>query len=332
MDETREGPRWVAGLAAQGMSAHWSSADHCWVRFKRVAHLRYPTNDLAPLGAKERRELLWGRRMAVLQYHEPALAEAPNASLYLCDQRHYGLDVLSANNRSKVRRGLRRFEVRQSSACEIIAAGYPSYLDTHQRHGSDAMTPEQFRINWERQLDVVDREIWAAWSGAEIAAFGTVHRCGRWASISATVSSRAFLRDYPNHALFFSMIEHLMGDAAVESVSYGLSSLRTETSRESLHRFKVSIGLVAVPVVRKVVVHPLLRPAVNRGSLGAAGAVSSLAPATRIPRAARAALEFLLSPADGMEGSAGRETGTRAGPVAAPGADAASPASASGPR
>lgn len=301
MDETGP-PTWLAELEAQGLSARWSASGHCWIRFKQFAHLRYPTNDLGPLGTSERKELLWDRRMAVLQYHEPAVAEPPNASLYLCSERDYGLDVLSANNRSKVRRGFKRFEVRPTTATEIITHGYPSYFDTHERHGSGAMSPTQFRQNWERQLDVPTREVWAAWSGEEIAAFGTVHRCGRWASISATVSSRAHLRNYPNHALFFAMLQHLMGDPEVESVSYGLSSLRAETDRGSLHAFKVSVGLTAVPVVRRVVVHPLLRPAVNSASLSGARALQRLAPSSRLPRAARAALEFLLEPGHGAGG------------------------------
>ncbi|MCB1040840.1 MAG: hypothetical protein KDA94_15120, partial [Acidimicrobiales bacterium] len=255
---------------------------------------RYPTNDVAPLGAAGRRSLHWGKRMAVLQYHELAGDREANAVLYLCRERGYGLDSLSSNNRSKVRRALKRLDVRPTTVAEILAAGYPPYVDTRERHGSDAMTPEQFRANWERQREVADREIWAAWSGEEIAAFGTVHRCGRWASISATVSHRAHQRDYPNHALFFRMLEHLMGDPEVESVSYGLSSLRSETARDSLHHFKLSIGLEAVPVVRQVHVHPLARPAVNRASLALARAASDRAPAARIPRAARAALEFLL--------------------------------------
>jgi len=296
MRTTGEAPSWLAALEAQGMSAQWTDEGHCWVRFKRVAHLRYPTNDVAPLTPAERRQLLWSRRAAVLQYHEPAGDERANASLYLCTQRDYGFDALSANNRSKVRRGLKRFEVRPSTGAEVLAAGYPAYADTRARHGSGAMTPEEFRANWAHQLEVPGREIWAAWKGEEIAAFGTVHRCGRWASISATVSDRAHLRDYPNHALFFAMLEHLMGDPTVESVSYGLSSLRTETARESLHSFKVSIGLEAVPVVRKVVVHPLLRPAVNPLSLTAAQRLSARRPEARLPRAARAALEFLLEP------------------------------------
>lgn len=290
-------PAWVRDLRAQGMSATWSDHDACWVRFKKVAHLRYPTNDLRVITDAERRELLWNRRMAVLQYHEPAARpEDANAVLYLCEDKDYALDSLSSNNRSKVRRARKRLDVRLTTAEEIIAEGYPSYLDTRQRHGSSHMSPAEFRANWERQLHVDGREIWAAWAGDEIAAFGAVHRCGRWASISATVSSRAHMKDYPNHALFFTVLEHLMAQPEVESVSYGLSSMRAETAIDSLHHFKESVGLRAVPVVRKVVVHPLLRPAVNRGTLLAARGAERAAPSARLPRATRAALEFLLDP------------------------------------
>ncbi|MEZ5179684.1 MAG: GNAT family N-acetyltransferase [Acidimicrobiales bacterium] len=309
-------PSWVGALRAQGMSASWSDRDMCWVRFKKVAHLRYPTNDLRVLDAAARRELLWTRRMAVLQYHEPAeRPEDANAVLYLCADQDYSIDSLSSNNRSKVRRALKRLDVRLTTAEEIIAKGYAPYLDTRERHGSSHMSPEEFRANWERQLHVEGREIWAAWAGEEIAAFGAVHRCGRWASISATVSSRAHMKDYPNHALFFTVLEHLMAQPEVESVSYGLSSLRAETSIDSLHHFKVSVGLQAVPVVRKVVVHPLLRPAVNRGTLLGARAAERAAPSARLPRASRAALEFLLgtpgAEADADAEGAGPDGSTR---------------------
>jgi hypothetical protein len=308
-------PDWVPSLRAQGMGVSWSSQGHAWVRFKKVAQLRYPTNDVAPLSTEERHELLWRRRMAVLQYHELATDEPANAVLYLCSDPSYSLESLSSNNRSKVRRARKRLEVRPTTAEEIIAAGYAPYLDTRQRHGSDAMTPQQFRENWERQRVVANREIWAAWAGDEIAAFGAVHRCGRWASISATVSSRAHQRDYPNHALFSTILEHLLVDEGVESVSYGLSSLRTETDRDSLHHFKLSIGLDAVPVVRRVIVHPLLRPAVNRGSLAAARALSARSPQARLPRAGRAALEFLLGEG-GADATGAGETDTARPPDA----------------
>ena len=105
------------------MSIDWADDGHAWARFKKVAHLRYPTNDVAPLGAAGRRSLHWGKRMAVLQYHELAGDREANAVLYLCRERGYGLDSLSSNNRSKVRRALKRLDVRPTTVAEILAAG-----------------------------------------------------------------------------------------------------------------------------------------------------------------------------------------------------------------
>lgn len=307
-------PAWVADLRAQGMTASWAGDAGCWVRFKRVAYLRYPTNDRAPLSMPQQRSLFWRHRMAVLQYHVDATEASANAVLYLCQDRNYSLDSLSSNNRSKVRRGLKQLTVGQVSADELIAHGYPAYADTRERHGTKAMTFDEFRRNWERQRVVAGRELWAAWAGEEIAAFGAVHRCGTWASISATVSHRDHQRSYPNHALFFRIIEHLMADPDVESVSYGLSSLRGETARDSLHHFKVSVGLDAVRVERRVVVHPLLRPAVNRVTLRAVGALERRVPSFRGPRAARAALEFLLDPGLDTQSKANAQSAGSNGP------------------
>lgn len=314
MDKGSPAPAWVGGLRAQRMPALWTGGGHCWVRFKRFGMVRYPSNDVGELGADERRELLWRHRSGVLQYHQVADDPAQaNASLYLCRDKGYALESLSSNNRSKVRRALKRLEVRQISADEVIATGYAAYQDTRDRHGVTMMTPEQFLANWQAQRHVPDREIWGAWAGADLAAWGVVHRCGRWASISATVSDRAHLRDYPNHALFFTMLEHLMADPEVESAGYGLSSMRSETDRDSLHQFKTSVGLEAIPVRRLVEVHPLLRPVVNQVALSAATAVARRRPGARIPRATKATLEFLLEPDASEAGE-----GTNAEPVEGP--------------
>lgn len=302
MDPSPPAPAWVAGLRAQQVPAIWSRSGHCWVRFKRFGMLRYPTDDVAPLGSAERRELWWRHGAGVVQHHQ--LADGPeqaNAWLYLCRDRTYGIDSLSANNRSKVRRGCKRFDVRLLTVDDLLGHGYPAYADTLERHGIDRMSPEQFRQNWEAQRTVEARELWGAWAGSELAAWGIVHRCGRWASISSTVSERAHQRDYPNHALFATMLEHLLSAPGVESVSYGLSSLREDTSVDSLHDFKLSVGFEAVPVVRHVTVHPLLRPLVNRPVLRAVVALARRWPRSRLLLAARATLEFLLGGSDATD-------------------------------
>lgn len=259
--------------------------------------MRYPTNDVAPLDATERNEVFWKKGMKVLQYHHLPHEDPPNASLYLCRETGYSLESLSSNNRSKVRRGLKRLAVRQVKPQDVASTGYACYADTRQRHGMPHLTREQFLAHWHRERDDPNREIWAALEGDEILAFGLVHLCGKWASISSTVSSNAGLRDYSNHALFYVMLEHLMNEAGVESASYGLSSLRPETSQSSLHHFKSSIGLQSIPVVRRIEVHPVLRPLVTPAVGRVLRSADRRLPNARLLRSARAAMDFLTGDA-----------------------------------
>lgn len=291
-------PAWTADLRSDGLDVVWTEAGHAWMRFRRYAHLRYPTNDMAPVTATERREMYRHRRLVLQHHHRVEDSTDANASLFLCEDDGYSLDSLSSNNRSKVRRGLKRLEVRPLEPAEVAATGYRAYSDTRGRHGMPHMTPGEFVALWAPRRLSPSHEVWGAMGEDGIAAFGEVHLCGRWASLSATVSADRSLRDYPNHALFFSMLSDLMGRSRIESVSYGLSSLRAETDRDSLHRFKQSVGLIPVPVRREITLHPALRPMVNPASARAAATLEARLPDSRLPRAARAALDMLRGTAE----------------------------------
>ena len=75
-----------------------------------------------------------------------------------------------------------------------------------------------------------------------------------------------------------------MADPEVESVSYGLSSLRAETARDSLHTFKVSIGLEAVPVGPQGGGAPAAAAGREPGWAGGGPAVRERAPRLGSPR------------------------------------------------
>ncbi|CAN5738259.1 hypothetical protein BH24ACT4_BH24ACT4_01200 [soil metagenome] len=296
-------PPWIADLCSDGLDVVWTGAGHGWMRFRRHAHLRYPTNDVAPVTTAERREMFRHRRLVLQHHHRVEDPARANACLYLCEDPDYSLDGLSSNNRSKVRRGLKRLDVRQVEPSEVAASGYPAYSDTRGRHGMPHMTSRQFTDLWGPRRLSASHEVWGAIGPEGIVAFGEVHLCGRWASLSATVSADRALRDYPNQALFFTLLSDLMGRPGIESVSYGLSSLRPETGRDSLHRFKESVGLAAVPVRREITLHPVLKPLVNPVSARAVAALERRRPESRLPRAARSALDMLrgTTPPDAPE-------------------------------
>lgn len=228
-------------------------------------------------------------------HHEPDPGETPNAVLYMCRDKNYDISKLSPNNRSKVRRGLKRMEVRKATPDEIAEHGYACSHDTHTRNGLAPLTREEFQAKWRNDAAEPLREIWAAFVGEDIAAVGVVLLCGAWAELFFTQSSNEYLKDYSNYALFYTVINDLIRRDGIESVSYGLSSVQPDSKVDSLHHFKLSVNLEAIPVVRRIQVNPLFRVAFNPATVAAARLVERMFPTTRHVLAARGALELMVN-------------------------------------
>lgn len=304
-------PQWVNSLREHGMRPYYASSGHAWVRFHRWAFMRYPPNDTSPVESNEAQELFWGAWAPVISHHRYAQAhENPNAILYLCRDSQYDIARLSPNNRSKVRRGLKRLEVRQVTPDEVARTGYSSYADTCKRHGITPITRASFVSKWrDDTAHRQGREIWAALAGDQIAALGIVHLCGQWAEIASTSSADAHLNDYPNHALFYTILRDLMHRDGIESVSYGLSSVQSRSNRDTLHHFKLSVNLEAIPVIRSISVNPILRPVVNTGTTAVVRTLEKRFPGALLVRTARGALD-LMTQREGTPLPSNRSDGT----------------------
>jgi hypothetical protein len=79
--------------------------------------------------------MLWRSRCLGVRFSAPL--EGPGKLSYqiVCDDRAYALEKLSANTRSKVRRGLRRCTVRPLAMTDIAAQGRVPDRDTLERQG-----------------------------------------------------------------------------------------------------------------------------------------------------------------------------------------------------
>lgn len=329
-------PAWVSSLA-RGKSPHYTASGHAWLRFHRWAYQRFPANDVSRVSRQDERELFSGLKAPIISYHyEPEATEHANAFLYICRDKNYDVSLLSPNNRSKVRRGLKRLQVRRATPQEVAATGYACARDASLRNGMTPMSEEAFRRKWQKGTEEPFRDIWAAFAGDTIAAVGIVWVCGRWVELVSTQSADAHLKDYPNHALFYTVLQHYLQREEVDSVSYGLSSVQSDSHVDSLHHFKLSVRLDAVPVVRKVRVAPPLRLAVNRGTLKVAAFIHRKLGAGRHLSAARGALELMLDSGGRLPSPQERphhhSVDDAGGPPAKADADAATLSSESDPR
>ncbi len=175
---------------------------------------------------------------------------------------------LSANTRSKVRRGLRHCTVSRVDPSELAERGIALSMSTAQRQG---MTFRGSQVeDWRRLCSAASRspvlEAWEARVAHDPAALAICFRLGEAYYVSNVCSAASHLGAYPNNALLATLLDEVLARSDIEIVCYGMGSL--DPSQNGLHQFKTSMGFAALPVYDNVVtrmarVVQALRPAVN---------------------------------------------------------------------
>ncbi len=176
----------------------------------------------------------------------------------VCDDRDFGLEKLSGNVRSKIRRGLKRCEVRPVSFDEIARLGRTADSDTMIRQGRQPkLTGEAWDRYWQAAAETEGMEGWGAFVGDDLASFlVTVAFSDGPVEFLLARSRSDTLGSYPNNALIFRCTEEMLKRSSDAKVTFGLESLEPVGP---LDQFKFSMGFRAQEVRQRVVFHPLLR-------------------------------------------------------------------------
>lgn len=203
-----------------------------------------------------------------------AAPEAASSCLWV-RRRPYTIETLSANHRSKVRRGLKQCEVRPISFDELAASSHRAQSDTRRRHGRSEAA---FGVS-EAMRRSSAWQAWGAFVDGELAAFVVTLEVEGQVHIQVNRSTSALLKHYPNNALIFRVTEEALARPAIEAVCYGWESL---TRQESLEQFKLGMGFEREPVGQRMVLAPRLRPLWNPVSRALLRGLLLLAP--RNPR------------------------------------------------
>jgi hypothetical protein len=175
----------------------------------------------------------------------------------VCDNRRYGLDALSANVRSKVRRGLRRCEVRPTPFAVIATAGRRAHADTLVRQARDGvLAGTRWDRFWAAAAATPGMEGWGAWVGDSLAAFLVTVAFDDSVEFLLARSCSDELSAYPNNALLFRVTEEMLVQRGVPEITFGLESLEPV---DQLDQFKFSMGFRPRPLRQRIVFHPLLK-------------------------------------------------------------------------
>lgn len=185
------------------------------------------------------------------------------------------LEMLSANTRSKVRRGLKRCRIAITEAKVLAADGYPVYRQAFNRYRTytRCLSEEEFRKEiLARGLDP-SWEFWGIWGQAgKLIGFSQNRLQGESCNYSIIKFDPDFLKLYPSYALFFEMNNHYLNERKLRYVNDGARSIGHATNIQGFlmekFQFRKAYSMLHVVYNRKIgwAVHMLypLRSAIFR--------------------------------------------------------------------
>jgi hypothetical protein len=247
----------------QTESSYWYNV-HPWF------YLSFPFNRLVTPRPPEISRLCRGF-YAGARFFAPPQATGRSSYMFMCRDRSYGLEGLSPNTRSKVRRGLKNCVVERLEPGYVRTRGRPLHEDTLRR------IKVQDPYSWEAYWDAVEQsdciEVWGAILEKNLAAYLVAVMVDGCGEIMIVRSTSEYLRFYPNNALLFTAVQDMLSRPGVDRLWFGVEALEDVSSTD---QFKLSMGFVKEPICQRVALHPLLRPvACNALVSGAVGRLAS---------------------------------------------------------
>lgn len=243
-------------LAATGHRVLRGAGTH-WYEASRGFLLALPSHRLLQPSREEMRALFRHQPCAGLRFSAPLDGPGKLSYQIVCDDRDYGLERLSANVRSKVRRGLRRCEIAPLSFATIAAEGLAADRDTLARQGRGVrLEGAAWTRYWEAAAATPTMEGWGAVVDGELAAFLVTVQLDDCVEFLLARSRSDRLDAYPNNALVYEVARRMLGERGVRQITFGLESLEDV---EALDQFKFGMGFRRAPLRQRVVFHPLLR-------------------------------------------------------------------------
>ena len=254
-------------LRAMGHRVVETPSGH-WYNASRFFYLSAPPHRVSSPMDDELRVVLRQWPCLGVRFAAPCQGSGKLSYQIVCDNREYGLDSLSANVRSKVRRGLKRCTVARVPFDVAVSAGRRAHADTLARQGRQGvMADAHWERFWAAAAAAPGVEVWGAWSAADVlAAFLVTVTFDESVEFLLARSCSDELHAYPNNALLFHVTEEMLARRGVPEITFGLESLEPVGP---LDQFKFSMGFRARPLRQRIVFHPLLRALLRHAAVRA---------------------------------------------------------------
>lgn len=250
-----------AGAFAQFLSATGHrvlrGAGALWYDASRGFFLALPSHRLLRPSDAELSALFRHQPCAGLRFTAPLDGPGKLSFQIVCDARDYGLEQLSANVRSKVRRGLRRCEIGPVTWQTIATQGLAADRDTLTRQQRAVrLDGPAWDAYWRAAAATPTMEGWGAFVGGELAAFLVSVQFDDSVEFLLARSRSDLLEAYPNNALVYEVARRMLVERGVRQITFGVEALEDV---EALDQFKYGMGFRRQPLRQRVIFHPVLR-------------------------------------------------------------------------
>jgi hypothetical protein len=219
----------------------------------------FPYHWLISPSQEEIRDLFHMHHIISLRYSTPLDSDYGKISYHIVLRNPYNMDMLRAQARNGVKRGIKHCRMEQISFERLAIEGWILQKDTLDRQNRlKSMTQAEWERICRSALDLPGFEAWAAISDGELAAALIVCQIDNVWCVPYALSHRNFLKDHVNNALFYCVSCDLLERDGVDEIFFTVQSLDAPPTVDD---FKLRMGLIPEPVRQRVDFHPWLRPA-----------------------------------------------------------------------
>lgn len=213
----------------------------------------------------EEKACLWDKGAWFLRYPCSDSSKAFPSYIYLVDDKTYSLETFPYKRRKEMRRALKHCTVERIPISFLFREGIPLIENTLRRQGR--VFNREIVDEWEQYFRSAHEnplfEGWAAFVGTELAAY-TINFIFQGGVYGDALFSRDdLLKLQVMHALIFVYTEEAIRRPDITHVSYGIRAPAGD--RESLNRFKESVGYKRVSIRERIEPNPKIKPFLDVG-------------------------------------------------------------------
>lgn len=157
---------------------------------------------------------------------------------YIINDKVIKFKDYSRNTKSKIKRGLKKLNVKIINKDDLLEHGYSVYMKAIKRYS--VVLNKKSYFDFKDEIESLDSswQIWGVYcnSNNQLVAYSLNRNSNDYCDYSMIKFDPLFLKDYSSYVLYYSMNKYYLGEKKVKYVSNGTRSISHQTN---IHEFLI---------------------------------------------------------------------------------------------